>query len=185
MPWIIQRCHRPTTSVTEYGQRVDLAIKNNLTYDTLYICNLVLRGFPLIGDEAQEVRFEQGALGEVVGTKVYSLQGNPYTQTREQAERVAQYMRDRLQQPRRVFMWQGPACPWLQMLDRVTLSHNTMAPNPGVNVDCYVMGNNMSYAAGGMWRQELILLPVTDVYARSDYFLIGTTEYGSHGRVGY
>ena len=81
--------------------------------------------------------------------------------------------------------WSGPACPWLQMLDRVTLSHHTMTPNPGIDVDCYVMGNSMSYTAESMWQQELILLPVTEVYARTNYFIIGTTKYGSYGRAGY
>lgn len=173
-------------ATTKYGQRVDLAITNHLLYDTLYICNLVLRGFPLIGDEAQEVRYDQdGALGHVYGTKVYNISGNPYMQTREQAERVAQYMRDRLQQPRWVYVWSGPACPWLQMLDRVTLSHNTMTPNPGIDVDCYVMGNTLRYNAGSMLMQDLTLLPATEVYARANYFLVGTTRYGSYGRAGY
>lgn len=173
-------------AVTEYGQRVDLAITNHLAYDTLYVCNLVLRGFPLIGDEAQEVRYDQdGSLGHVYGTKVYKIGGNPYMQTREQADRVAQYMRDRVQQPRRVYIWQGPACPWLEMLDRVTLSHNTMTPNPGIDVDCYVLGNTIRYSLGDMLMQDLTLLPVTEVYARSDYFIVGTTRYGSYGRAGY
>jgi len=95
------------------------------------------------------------------------------------------YMRDRLQRPRRIFEWRGPACPWLELLDRVTLSHQTMSPNPGTNTDCYVVGIEESYAVGAMWMQSLILLPVTDVFRRTDYFLIGTTAYGSYGRAGY
>ena len=63
------------------------------------------------------------------------------------------------------------------MLDRVTLSHHTMTPNPGVDLDCYVVGMSMSYSANAGWLQELTLLPVTGVFAYDDYFIIGTSVY--------
>ena len=170
--------------VTKYGQRVELEISNGLQYDMLYLCNLQVRGYPLLGDEAQEAHFEQTE-GQILGDKVYTVEGNPYVQQKLQVIRMGPYMRDRLQRPRRIFEWRGPACPWLELLDRVTLSHQTMSPNPGTNTDCYVVGIEESYAVGAMWMQSLILLPVTDVFRRTDYFLIGTTAYGSYGRAGY
>jgi hypothetical protein len=161
---------------THYGQRADIAITNHLAYDTLYVTNLRIRGYPLLGEEAQERRWDQTA-GLVPGEKVYPVRGNPYTQTEEQVSRIGPYLRDRLQRPRRLLSWAGLACPWLELLDRVTLSHHTMTPNPGVDADCYVVGMSMSYSTAGVWMQTLILLPVADVYAYDTYFLLGTSRY--------
>jgi hypothetical protein len=163
-------------SMTAYAQRADIEITNNLSDDTIYLTNLVVRGLPLLGEEAQQKRWDQtGAL--IDGEKVYPIRGNPYVQTRDQVERVGAYMRDRLQRPRRLLSWKGWACPWLEMLDRVTLSHNTMTPNPGVDVECIVVGMSMSYNAGAMWMQELVLLPVEGLFAYDDYFILGTSVY--------
>lgn len=163
---------------TVYGQRVDLAITNNLANDTLYLTNLVLRGYPLLGEEAQQRRWTQDPV-TVPGEKVFAIRGNPYVQTQEQAERSGPFLRDLLQKPRRMLSWVGPACPWLEMLDRVTLSHNTMTPNPGVDIDCYVVGMSMRFSAGASWEQTLTLLPSDGVFDLAEYFLIGTDVYGA------
>lgn len=173
-------------TATTYAQRMDLAFKNNLATDTVYVTDLVIRGFPLLGDEAQEQHYEQDpVLGKVPGDKVYTIRANPYMQDRLQVLRLGQYLRDRLQVPQRMFVWQGPACPWLEVLDRVTLSHHTMSPNPGVDEDCYVLGIQQALSARSMWSMQLLLLPVSNLFKRSDYFLIGTTQYGTSGRAGY
>ena len=163
-------------AVTAYGQRADVAVTNNLTNDTLYLTNLIVRGYPLLGEEAQQRRWNQ-ALSLIEGEKVFPIRGNPYVQTQEQVERVGPFLRDRLQQPRRLLAWRGAACPWLEMLDRVTLSHNTMTPNPGVDMDCLVVGMQMSYKVGSVWSQDLVLLPLADLFAYDDYFIIGASVY--------
>jgi hypothetical protein len=173
-------------TMTAYAQRADLLITNNLPDDTIYLTNLVVRGLPLLGEEAQQKRWDQ-TTALIDGEKVYPIRGNPYVQARDQVERVGAYMRDRLQRPRRLLSWRGPACPWLEMLDRVTLSHNTMTPNPGVDVECIVVGMSMSYSVGAMWQQELVLLPAADLFAYDDYFLIGAAVYAdaSSDKAGY
>lgn len=163
-------------SMTAYAQRADLQITNNLADDTIYLTNLVVRGLPLLGEEAQQKRWDQTE-ALIDGEKVYPIRGNPYVQAQDQVERVGAYLRDRLQRPRRLLSWRGPACPWLEMLDRVTLSHNTMTPNPGVDVECIVVGMSMSYSVSALWLQELVLLPAADLFAHDDYFIIGSSEY--------
>ena len=160
-----------TITMTPYAQSAVLQIENTHTHQSVHVVDLKLRGEPLLGEEAQQARFAS-SLG-MVEDKDFKVRDNPYQQTEEQVARVGGYLRDRLQRPRRLLSWRGPACPWLELLDRVHLSHNTMTPNPGVSVDCYVLANSMHYRAGGMFDQELLLLPVTDVFAYSDYFLIG------------
>jgi hypothetical protein len=109
------------------------------------------------------------------------MRGNPYVQTQEQVERTAGFLRDWLQRPRRIYSWTGPACPWLEPLDRVTLSHNVMTPNPGTDVDCYVLNIGMTYSSGNLWRQDLLLLPCENLYAYDDYFILGESVYADVG----
>lgn len=176
-----------TVGLESHAQAGTLTLTNDHLHQTAYVLNAQVRGVPLQGEEAQTRRFESTLVSPLVEGKVWRSRGNPWLQTWEQAERMGGWMRDRLQRPRRLLVWRGPACPWIEMLDRVVLSHNTMTPNPGESVHCYVVGNGMRYSAGAMWTQELILLPVTDLFAHANYFIPGESYYadsGSH-RVGY
>jgi hypothetical protein len=110
-------------------QGADIYFTNNMTRHPVYIMNLVVRGLPLIGDEAHQERF-QSPLGIIPGDKVYEYRQNPYIQTLEQALRLGGYLRDWLERPRRLYRWRGPAVPWLELLDRVTLKHDVMSPKP-------------------------------------------------------
>ena len=148
-----------TVQTTAYGQRARIAMTNHGTVNTIYVSDLRLRGLPLVGDEAQEQRWEQTA-GLVPGEKTYALRGNPLIQTADQAGRVGPYLRDRLQRPQRLLTWSGPGIPWVELLDRVRVSHRTMTPNPGVDLEAYVVGIEMD-TSGGAWAQTLTLLPAT------------------------
>lgn len=183
-PWKVSQAEFTLTMVS-YGQRAELTITNLSAVNTIYINNLVLRGWPLIGYESQQKSFEDLSL--LTGVKALPVRGNPYVQTQEQVARIGSYLLDRLSRPRRLLVWEGPASPWIELLDRVTLSHNTMAPNPGIDVDCYVLGIKESFAFGAQWDQELLLLPVTDVFKRTDYFILGESVYSTtvSDRAGY
>ncbi len=159
-----------------YGQKGIHTIANRMSRHTLYVMNLRVRGFPLIGDEAQQERF-QSPLGIIPGDKVYEYRDNPYLQTPEQAYRIGGYLSDWLERPRRIYTWRGPAIPWIEHLDRVTLKHNVMSPNPGTNVDCYVIGITQRYRMGGFYEQELLLLPVQHFFAYDNYFIVGQSLY--------
>jgi hypothetical protein len=174
-----------TVQTTAYGQRARIAMTNHGTVNTIYVSDLRLRGLPLVGDEAQEQRWEQTA-GLVPGEKTYALRGNPLIQTADQAGRVGPYLRDRLQRPQRLLTWSGPGIPWVELLDRVRVSHRTMTPNPGVDLEAYVVGIEMD-TSGGAWAQTLTLLPATGCFAYSDYFRVGVSHYADSGsdRLGY
>lgn len=169
-----------TITLASNAQGGTLTMVNDHASQTAYVLDLVVRGFPLQGEEAQTLRFETTLSPAPVEGKAYRLGGNPYMQTREQAERLGGFLRDRLQRPRRLLTWRGPACPWIELLDRVTLSHNTMTPNPGLDVECYVVGNSMT-CNGPLWAQELLLLPVPDLWAHEDYFIVGESVYADVG----
>lgn len=164
------------TSFTSYGQKGILTIANRMVRHTLFVMDLQVRGFPLIGDEAHQERFES-PLGIIPGEKVYEYRGNPYLQTPEQAYRLGGYLSDWLERPIRLYTWRGPAIPWIEHLDRVTLKHNVMTPNPGTHADCYVVGISQTYGADGFYEQELLLLAVEHFFAHDDYFIVGSSEY--------
>jgi hypothetical protein len=92
-------------------------------------------------------------------------------------------LRDRLQYPRRLIQWEGPACPWLEPGDRVRIDN----ADAGISAQyCYVLHMTQSMSANG-YRQSLLCLPVDNVFAHTDYFRLGTSAWadsGSH-KVGY
>jgi hypothetical protein len=169
-----------TITLASNAQGGTLTMENDHASQTAYVLDLVVRGFPLLGEETQTLRFETTLSPPLVEGKTFRLRGNPYMQTREQSQRLGGFLRDRLQRPRRLLTWRGPACPWIELLDRVTLSHNSITPNPGVDLECYVVANSMA-CQGPLWTQELLLLPVADVWAYEDYFILGTSVYADTG----
>ncbi len=158
------------------GQGGTLTIINHMDRHTLYVLDLVVRGFPLIGDEAYQERFTSHT-GLIPGEKIYEIRGNPYIQTPEQAWRLGGYLKDWLSRPRRIYTWKGPAIPWIEPLDRVTLKHNVMTPNPGTNVDCYVLSIKQDWRKNSLYEQELLLLACEHLFEHEDYFIIGASSY--------
>lgn len=162
-------------SITAYAQHADLTFTNSNAYHAAYILDLVIRGTPLLGEEAQEVRRES-SLGIIPEGKEYPIRGNPYLQDALQAERLAGFLRDRLQRPRRLLTWRGAACPWLQLGDRVTVND---AAGTGFNGDGYVLSKAQSYRGGDMWEMELVILPASNLYAYTTYFRLGTSAWAT------
>ncbi len=160
---------------TRYAQRVSAQFDNAHASQSLYVVDFKLRGVPALGDESQEAE-EASVLGMIPGSKEWPLRGNPFVQTREQASLLASFLRDRLERPRRLWGWRGPACPWLELGDRVTL---TSAPAGIAAVDCYVLSIAQQYHAGAMWDMQLELLPVANLYPHTSYFKLGTSEWAA------
>ena len=171
-------------STTAYAQRATLEFTNNNATHTIYILDLQVRGYPLEAEEAQSIQRDTTlSPAKVPGVKVYPVTGNNYLQTLGQAHLLAGYLRDRLQYPRRLIQWEGPACPWLEPGDRVRIDN----ADAGISAQyCYVLHMTQSMSANG-YRQSLLCLPVDNVFAHTDYFRLGTSAWadsGSH-KVGY
>lgn len=153
----------------------------NTSNERMYIMGFQLRGVPLLGEGAQiaEATAESSAPLYDIG-KDYLAATNPYRQTEEQAQYVADVLRDRLQYPRTLWRYEGPLCPWLELGDRVTLVNSAH----GLNDDMYVMqiDQSVSHSTQDM---TLTLLPADSLYAQSAQFLIGTDSYGGSAKVGY
>lgn len=157
-----------------YAQRCTLEMTNSHPHQSAYIVGLKLRGVPALGDESQEEE-QESALGLIPGEKAWPLRGNPFIQTREQAVILSQFLRDRLERPRRLWTSHGPAIPWLELGDRVRVSN---APAGLTDRDAYVLSIDQSYRAGSHWTMDLQLLPVDDLFAHDNYFRLGVSEWG-------
>lgn len=160
-----------SVAMTTYGQRATLTFTNTNAYP-VYVLDLVIRGVPLLADDAQQERAES-SLG-IVEDKELTISGNFWLQTKAQASCKAGFLRDRLQRQRRLLSWRGPCAPWLQLGDRVTVQN----PDSGVNLAAYVVGKELAYRAEDMFEMMLALLPVAQMYGIDDadsYFLLGTS----------
>ena len=173
-----------TLSTTAYAQRATLEFANGNATHTMYILDLQVRGYPLEAEEAQSIERDATLTpAKVPGVKVYPVTGNNYLQTLGQAHLLAGYLRDRLQRPRRLITWDGPACPWLEPGDRVRIDN----ADAGISEQyCYVLSIDQTLSAQG-YRQSLLCLPVDNVFAYTDYFRLGTSAWANSGshKVGY
>lgn len=161
---------------TIYGSLAEITLANTSTSQTIYVLDLRVRGVPLLAEEAQTVE-EDSALG-LVEDKVFDVPTNDYVQSEEQARLQAAFLRDVLQRPREILTWSGPCAPWLELGDRVDV---TSAPQ-GLNaLECYIIGMRQTWSAGAIYGMTLELLPVTDLYAATGYFTLGTSEWADAG----
>lgn len=163
-----------SVAVTPYAAQADITLTNTNANHAIYVYGLQLRGFPLVIDEAQEVRASSG-LAVIDGEKEYAVRGNDWIQSREQAERVANRMRDLLENPQRLWTWEGPLCPFLEMGDRVNVKNGTQ----GIDADGYLVGLNVSFRTGDLLRMTARVLPVASVFAEPSYFILGTSNYAA------
>ncbi len=158
---------------TKYAQRADLRFVNAHPSQSIYILGLQMRGTPVTGDEAQEVKLKT-SLSAIPGSKTYPLRGNPYLQTEFQARRLCEFLRDRLERPRRLLAWHGPACPWLEMGDRVRIQD----ADAGIDADAYILTlNQTAKVANGMWEEEIVAIPAANLFPQSSYFVLGTSSW--------
>jgi hypothetical protein len=173
-----------TVTFTGYAQRATLTFANGNAYHTIYVLDLQVRGRPLEAEEAQSIQRDTTlSPAKVPGVKVFPVTGNPYLQTLGQAHLLAGYLRDRLQYPRRLIRWEGPACPWLEPGDRVRIDN----ADAGIStLYCYVLNVAQTLSPTG-YRQALDCLPVANVFAYSDYLRLGTSAWANSGshKVGY
>lgn len=174
-----------TIAVTAYAMQADIAITNADPNYAAYVLDFQLRGYPVEGDETQEVREDTTLDPALVAGKIFALRENDFVQTESQAAMLAGFLRDKLQRPRRLIGVQAVACPFLELGDRVTVAHYMHQNGAGssVNIAGYVVGYTQRYQPEGMYTMELAVLPAAGLFAASDYFVVGISSYGpaSHG----
>lgn len=169
------------TSVTVYGQQADVSIQNTHPYFSMYVWGFKIYGYPLLSEGAEDL--EREAVGGLVpADKEYKVPQNAYLQSDYQAEMLGDFLSDRLQHAPELWVWQGPAIPWLEVGDRVTVVDSPA----GLNHDALIVGIQQESRFEDLYTETLTLLPVENLYKYSGYFTLGTSSYAaSSDRVFY
>lgn len=159
-----------TISVTGSAQRADVVFTNNNASDVAIISQFKIRGYPLIGEDADQKKYQ--ATDSDIGNpttgelKSFRVTGNAYVQTVEQADLLAMMLRDRLKKGRQSFTVQAQAIPTLEPGYLVTVS-------AAVDVLCYIQSINWSIQ-NGKYHATYNLIEATDWFIYSDYYELGT-----------
>lgn len=155
------------------AQRTDLYFVNNSSAN-VYVPSMRLRGYTLLGGPQEQV--QKDVASPLVPVKRKRLNGNPYMQTWQQANVAASLAANRLRYPRLSYRVTGPALPWLQLGDKVTLS----ATEP-LSADRYgiVTGLSFSFAPNAAWMMTIDAIDTAGLFEHANYHIVGTDNYGA------
>lgn len=173
-----------TSSVTldvqeRYAQRAKLVFTNNAN-QVVFLPKIQMRGLSLIGGPQEQIDID--AASPLVPQNKQTVGGNPYIQTKGQAQLVATMLGYRLSYPRLIHRFSGvPAMPWLQLGDRITID---MQAHDGTNVmttDRYgiITALTFTWQPEGAFLMSIEAADVAGLFEYSDYHVLGTTNYGS------
>lgn len=168
-----------TITPSYYTQRVSFSIANADTTYTAYIVKLTLEVTnPLLAQSSDNVVTVEDATSIAQHGRSTMTIDSRYIQTQVQAKIAADYLLSRFKDPVQIVTLTGvPARPWLEVGDRVDV---TETAGSGIDGDYFIGRMQWAYGGGG-YTQTLSLLSVADLFplTASDYFIIGTSVYGS------
>lgn len=167
-----------TVTPTQSAQRVSLAIENTHAKHAANLVILKLTGQAVEGGPSGEATADSAdAFWDDRLGRRRSIRDNPYIQSDALAAMLAEFLRDRQELPRLVFVASGvPGDPTRRLGDRITLDDSkTMSSSR----DGFLTGVQWRLDKDGFW-QDLTLLDATTLYPHAgDYFVIGTSTLES------
>ena len=158
-----------------YAQQVDLEFTNSNPSYAIYIHDFQLRGDPLYGGPVNEEKYTSTCIS---GVKEFEIRGNPYIQSKGQAEALGTFYRDRLMESRQIYHLRGArGIPWLELGDKVSLTESDSA----ITTCAYIIGMTWQFKPGGAYTMDLDMLAACSLYpiAASEYFVINSSELGT------
>lgn len=161
-----------------FAQRARLVFKN-AGYQTAFIPKMQLRGLALVGGPQEQVDVD--VFAPLVPENKPTISGNPYIQTKGQAQLIATTQAYRLSYPRLVHKFSGaPALPWLQLGDRITVDVQDHAgTNPVTTArDAIVTALAFSWQPEGGFLMNVEAADVAGLFEYTDYHVLGTDDYG-------
>lgn len=154
------------------GQRADLVFSNSAA-QTIFVPKMQLRGLVLLGGPQEQI--EEVVESPLVPEKVEKISGNPYMQTRAQAQMAALLTASRMRYPRLTYKSTGPALPWLQLGDRVTIDATPLSSARYA----IVTGLSFAWSPTAPWTMTLDSIDVAALYEYDNYHVIGSDDYGA------
>lgn len=161
------------------AQRANLVFIND-ALQTVFIPKMQLRGLALIGGPQEQV--DVNAAAALVPTNKPRIGGNPYIQTKGQAQLVAALVAYRNSYPRLTYHLTGvPALPWLQLGDRIGIdlqAHSGTTPISDIRYGI-ITSLSSSWRPDGAYLMDIEAVDVAGLFEYSNYHILGATNYGA------
>lgn len=167
---------------TAYAASAELYLTNNNASYPAYLTQLQIRGVPLLTEEPAKYEVEDSSSISDYGRRTLTVRNSPYCQTYRHAELVGDLLLERFKDPLFTVHLKGVrGMPWLEPGDRVTVTETLTA----VNTDFFIASISWRWSPTTPYTMDLELVRVSDIYAVSDYFIVGTSKYGTGSGYGY
>lgn len=157
---------------TYYAQRVEFTWSNAHATRAAYLYGVALSGVPLVGGPTQEVGVDYGDAAPRYwtdrGPRVKSMRGNPYIQSRAQAQSLASFLFNQCAEPRlRVTLRTLPGQPFYKLGDRLSVTDSLL-----MSAATEIMIDRIAWRLGANgFAQDVSGIDVTGgLYVRSSYF---------------
>jgi hypothetical protein len=172
---------------TTYAHSIEITIANSSQYYAAYVNKLQLRGYPAIPYPAARYECEDSDSIDLYGRRTWKIK-TPYIQNYRHAQLVADFLLERFRNPLPQVKLTGVrGVPYLEVGDRVQVTSDrlTETSTTGGDLDEYFIGRiAWRYAPGQAYRMDMDLLRASDLYPYDNYFIIGTSYYGSGANQG-
>lgn len=166
-----------------YAQQATVTVANGHATLAARLDVFRIRGIPLIG-AATEQASADASPAPYPFERTRSVRGNPYNQTLEQSQAIANTLALRSRRVRPVWVLRDvPGVPQLELGDLTTFQ-DTRALGTGESIDGLVIGIQWRAGLEGFW-QAVTLMDVTDLSEYDSYFVIGTDTLGANARIYY
>lgn len=164
-----------------YAQQCTVSVANASTTLAARLDAFRIRGTPLIGAATEQADVDASP-APYPFERTRSVRGNPYNQTLEQSEALANMLALRSRRVRPVWTLRDvPGVPQLELGDRVTF-YDTRALGTGNSIEGIVLNIQWRGGLEGFW-QQITLMDVTDLSPYDDYFTIGVDTLGMNERI--
>lgn len=176
-----------TITITKYAQRAELSIENANTAYSANLVNLLLTGISVDGRPSQEetetsTLTGSGEFWENRQGRTKDVRSNPWVQTRSQMLMLAEFLKDRYEEPRLFYQMYGvPGDPSRRLGDRVTIDDGVImsSSRQAFLTECRWQLNQSGFV------QDLVAIDATDLFPDTSYFVIGTDTLDSTDKVFY
>lgn len=165
-------------TVTQFAQSADVQVQNtNATY-AIEFREFRLEGIPLTGGATRyyEVDDPNSSIGDPASAlrKQFDAPENPFVQTDEMAEVLAEVLLDRHANPQVAAALTGvKGIPWLERGDRATVDLTAEGVS---NIDMFVVQMTETVAPAGVYQMDLTCLNAASFfpYTSGNYFILNT-----------
>ena len=171
-----------TIAFTEvYAQQCKITISNSHTLFAAHLVYLQLQGIALSGRPAEQVT-QDASPKPYDFERIRSVRGNVYVQTEQQAKAFIGYLSAKHSRLRTVNTLRSVSgIPQLEMGDRIE-HQDHRSQGVGGQRQAFTIGIDWTATPDAGYWQDLTVLDVDGLWEYDDYFIIGVTALGHHGR---